>query len=61
MNNILKKNFYKKRIVVTGHSGFKGSWLTLWLKTYNAKIMGISNKILTSPNHFEELKIKKKN
>jgi len=60
MINILKKNFYKKRIVVTGHSGFKGSWLTLWLKTYNAKIMGISNKILTSPNHFEELKIKKK-
>lgn len=59
MKKIFKQNFYKKKIVVTGHTGFKGSWLTLWLKTYKAKILGISNKILTNPNHFKELKIKK--
>lgn len=58
MQNNLKNNFYKKKIVVTGHTGFKGSWLTLWLKTYGANIMGISNEILTNPNHFKELKIR---
>ena len=40
-NNL--KNFYKnKNILVTGHTGFKGSWLTSFLKYLNANILGIS-------------------
>lgn len=38
-------NFYKnKKILITGHTGFKGSWLCLWLSLMGAKVYGISNK-----------------
>jgi CDP-glucose 4,6-dehydratase len=56
MNN-LKKIFYKKKIIITGHTGFKGSWLTQWLKTYGASIFGISKDIPTNPSHFKVSKI----
>ena len=37
------KNFYKgKKILVTGHTGFKGAWLTIWLKELGADIVGYS-------------------
>ena len=40
-----KLNKYKnKKILVTGHTGFKGSWLVLWLKLIGAKVIGISNQ-----------------
>ncbi len=55
----LKKHFNKKKVLITGHTGFKGSWLTLWLHNYGAKIMGISANIPTSPNHFSKLKLNK--
>ena len=38
----LKKFFNNKKILITGHTGFKGSWLVHWLSRYNVKIMGIS-------------------
>ena len=38
----LKKFYNKKRILITGHTGFKGSWLVHWLSNYNVHIMGIS-------------------
>ena len=42
-NNL--KNFYKnKNILVTGHTGFKGSWLSLWLNRLKAEVYGISLK-----------------
>ena len=47
MQKILK-NFKNKRVIITGHTGFKGSWLSLWLHMSGAKIMGISNGVLTS-------------
>ena len=35
--------FYKgKKVLITGHNGFKGSWLTLWLKKMGAKVIGVS-------------------
>ena len=41
----MKKNFWKDRkVFITGHSGFKGSWLTLWLKNLGAKVCGYSLK-----------------
>jgi len=36
------KIFKNSRVIVTGHTGFKGSWLTAWLKLLGANVMGIS-------------------
>ncbi len=44
-----------KRILVTGHNGFKGSWLTLWLKQLGAEVVGISLAPETQPNHWSLL------
>jgi CDP-glucose 4,6-dehydratase len=46
-------DIYKGRhVLVTGHTGFKGSWLVLWLKTLGAKVTGISLPPETDPSHF---------
>ena len=52
------KFFKNKKIIVTGHTGFKGSWLSLWLQTLGAKVMGLSIDIPTKPSHFEAIKLK---
>ena len=52
-NNI----YLKKRVLVTGHTGFKGSWLSLWLKHLGAEVCGYSLDIPTQPNHYELLKL----
>tara|TARA_B100000965_G_scaffold400878_2_gene423600 strand:- start:519 stop:1613 length:1095 start_codon:yes stop_codon:yes gene_type:complete len=57
------KNFLKyknKRVLITGHTGFKGSWLTLWLSSLGANVIGISNNIPTKPSNFQINKIKNK-
>ena len=49
-------NAYKnRRVLVTGHTGFKGSWLVLWLQMLGAKVTGISLPPETSPNHWDLL------
>ena len=53
----LKKIFKNKKVIVTGHTGFKGSWLTAWLKQLEANVMGISIGLPTSPSHFKVSKI----
>lgn len=54
-------NIYKgKRVFVTGHTGFKGSWLALWLTRLGAEVCGYSLAPNTTPSMFEELKIKDK-
>ena len=55
----LKKTFRGKKVIVTGHPGFKGSWLTLWLTLLGAKVLGISLNNPTNPSHFKALNIKK--
>ena len=50
--------FKNKRIIVTGHTGFKGSWLTAFLSTYRCKIYGLSKDIPTKPSHFKLLNFK---
>ena len=41
----LFNNIYKdKKVLITGHTGFKGSWLTLWLILLGADVVGFSNK-----------------
>ena len=44
--------FYNSKVLITGHTGFKGSWLSLWLHKLGAKVYGISNKIPTDPSHY---------
>ncbi len=52
------KNIYKdKKVLVTGHTGFKGSWLVYWLTQLGADICGYSLSIPTSPSHYELLKL----
>lgn len=41
-----------KRVLVTGHTGFKGAWLALWLHQLGAKVIGISLPAATTPNLF---------
>ena len=54
-------NFWKNRSVfVTGHTGFKGSWLCLWLSLMGAKVYGYSLKPLTNPNLYNVIMLKKK-
>lgn len=50
--NSLIKTFQGKTVVVTGHTGFKGSWLSLWLSHLGANVIGISNTIPTDPSNF---------
>lgn len=45
-----------KSVLVTGHTGFKGSWLVSWLSLLGAKVVGYSLASSTQPNHFELLK-----
>jgi CDP-glucose 4,6-dehydratase len=46
-----------KKVFITGHTGFKGSWISLWLKKLNAEIVGYSLPPQTSPNHFDLLNL----
>ncbi|MEW6694022.1 MAG: CDP-glucose 4,6-dehydratase [Pseudomonadota bacterium] len=46
-----------KRVLLTGHTGFKGSWLALWLHELGAEVVGISLSPETTPNHWDLLAI----
>ena len=50
--------FRNKKIIITGHNGFKGSWLTIWLSLFGAKLVGISLKNNSKDNHFNLVKKK---
>jgi len=54
----LFNSVYKgKRVLVTGHTGFKGSWLSLWLKMMGAEVFGYSLSPDSSPNHIDLLNL----
>lgn len=56
----MNKKFWKnKRIFITGHTGFKGSWLTLWLKSLGADVVGYALKPPTSPSMFDAAEVGK--
>ncbi len=48
-----EQSFAGKSVFVTGHTGFKGSWLCLWLERLGAKITGYAHQPPTNPNHFD--------
>ena len=61
MEVIIDKDFWKgKRVFLTGHTGFKGSWLSLWLSSMGATVKGYSLEPPTSPSLFNEAKISEK-
>ena len=49
-----RNTFCDKTVLITGHTGFKGSWLT-WLSILGAKVIGISNTVPTTPSNFTTL------
>ena len=54
------KTFKNKKILITGHTGFKGSWLTHWLLIMGANVTGFSKDIPTKPSLFDSLKNSKR-
>jgi CDP-glucose 4,6-dehydratase len=46
-----------KRVLLTGHTGFKGSWLTLWLHHLGATVAGLSLPPITHPSLFESARV----
>lgn len=51
-------HIYKdKKVLLTGHTGFKGAWLGLWLSSLGARVTGLSIGIPTTPSLFEEARI----
>ena len=50
------KNAYaRKKVIVTGHTGFKGSWLSTWLLKLGAHVVGVSKDVPTIPAMFDEI------
>jgi len=54
------KQFKNKKVLITGHTGFKGSWLTYWLVLLGAKVIGLSINIPSKPSHFHSIKLQKR-
>ena len=50
------KIFENKIVLITGHTGFKGSWLSSWLSQLGANVIGLSDRIPTNPSHFSLIK-----
>ncbi len=58
MENMVNTNFWKnKKVLVTGHTGFKGSWLVFWLAEMGADVYGIALPPQTNPSIFSILKL----
>lgn len=56
---LINKAFWNnKRVFITGHTGFKGGWLSLWLHNLGAKVTGYSLNPPTSPSLFELARVK---
>lgn len=53
-------NFKKEKVLIIGHTGFKGSWLVNWLSLYDAKIYGISKFKINMSHNYKRSNVKKK-
>ena len=51
--------YKNKKIIITGHTGFKGAWLTLWMQILGAKVLGISKDIPSKPSFYKIINNKK--
>jgi CDP-glucose 4,6-dehydratase len=53
----LAMSFRDRRVLVTGHTGFKGGWLTLWLQSLGARVTGYALAPDTDPSLFQAASI----
>jgi CDP-glucose 4,6-dehydratase len=60
MRNVSKKFWKGKKVFITGHTGFKGSWLSFWLQEMGASVTGYALDPPTNPSLFELLNLKSK-
>jgi CDP-glucose 4,6-dehydratase len=44
--------YRNKKVLITGHTGFKGSWLAMWLMKLGAQVTGLSMNVPTEPSHY---------
>jgi CDP-glucose 4,6-dehydratase len=58
IENLFGSVYKNRRVLITGHTGFKGSWLAIWLSLMGAKVAGFSLPPNTSPSHFSLLDLK---
>ena len=55
----MNKNIFKdKTVLITGHTGFKGSWLSLWMSNLGANVIGVSLDIPSTPSNFSASSVK---
>ncbi|MDD2714565.1 MAG: CDP-glucose 4,6-dehydratase [Candidatus Wallbacteria bacterium] len=52
--------FRDRKVLITGNTGFKGSWLTAWLVRAGAKVYGVSKDVPSSPSMFETLNLERR-
>jgi CDP-glucose 4,6-dehydratase len=57
MTNFFSDQYRNKTVLLTGHSGFKGSWLAYWLQQLGATVIGYSLSAPTEPNHHDLLQL----
>ena len=57
---ILEKQFEGRSVVITGHTGFKGSWLAAWMKNLGACVTGIALDPITNLSHYEVINLSEK-
>lgn len=57
LQSILNKFYNGRRVLITGHTGFKGSWLSMWLHMLGADVMGVALAPPSSPSMFEALRL----
>ena len=55
-----KNIFSNKTVLLTGHTGFKGSWLSIWLNCLGANVVGVSLNVPTNPSHYYASNVKNK-
>jgi CDP-glucose 4,6-dehydratase len=53
----MRNEFKNAKVLITGHTGFKGSWLTAWLKHLGAHVVGVSLDPPTTPSHYDAAKM----
>lgn len=57
LTGLFGAQYLQRRVLVTGHTGFKGSWLTLWLRELGAEVAGLALDPDTKPSHWTALEL----
>ena len=57
-NMVVKSKFWQgKKVLITGHTGFKGGWLSLWLQEMGSQVIGLALDPPTNPNLFDQANV----